>query len=109
MNNQHNKSKLAKEMLSSKLAKEMLGATGLISPAIVGNPKTGEKSVAVVWNDHETGDQKVLSQMSPEMAAAVAGHYLRFAIEVAGEEQRALLHGIFTDVLNEEDRGSKDS
>lgn len=86
----------------SKLAKEMLESTSVISPAIVQN-KAGQRFVGVVLSDHEVGTTKVLSNMSPEMAAAVAGHYLRFAIEVAGKDKEAMLHEIFVNTLNEED------
>jgi hypothetical protein len=80
------------------------GVGGLVRVATIQNKKSGELAVGLVWDDPESREMKVLASMSPEIAAAMAGHLLRYANKIRGNGH---LNRIFVSVLNEKDNEEK--
>jgi hypothetical protein len=90
------------DLLSSEMTRD--DVAGLVRVATIQNKQSGELAIGLVWDDPESREMKVLASMSPEMAAAMAGHLLRSANKIRENKH---LNEIFVSVLNEKDNEEK--
>ncbi len=90
-------------IVEEMLMRETIGGAdtyGGFFPAIC-EDKSGEKSVCFLLASHDGKEKHISSVMSPQMAACIAGHLMKFAIEVGGDQES--LYHIYETIRDEED------